>query len=426
MACEIGEDDAQNCRVRHRNIFSEGNRLEVLGSEFLFEAQYAQPVPQSEEEIPSIATQLVALDAMMDTHEDLTQGGNVFAAAWGSDVASLLRVSLPFTDMAQINKTLQFAVEDEVPFDLDEMTLGWRILSQDKESSILVGLAPTEEVQGFLSELAVRKMDPKNVLIDAEVLASWSGEQTSAVIDVGHRRTLIVVGTNGTVVTSRVVDIGGWHLTRAIQEALECTWQEAEGVKHGQIVAAIEDAADASAPGPGSYGALPDAARAKVDAVLSALMAEIRATLIASEDNYGVSIEQIRLGGGGSQFGPITSMLERALGVPVYCVVNEDQQPIDAPYLISDGIAAHLTGRISTELIDLRQGDLAYRSGMNGLQSLVTYGTLALAVFTLVAGGWYFWQRSALSGQIDEVEAHKMRYMRRACPGKRYGARQRL
>ena len=72
-------------------------------------------------------------------------------------------------------------------------------------------------------------------------------------IDVGHRRTLSVGQRHCRY--SRIVDIGGWHLTRAIQEALECTWQEAEGVKHGQIVAAIEDAADASARGQGVMGA---------------------------------------------------------------------------------------------------------------------------------------------------------------------------
>ena len=44
----------------------------------------------------------------------------------------------------------------------------WRIPRQRVID--FTGLAPTEEVQGFLSELAVRKMDPKNVLIDAEVL----------------------------------------------------------------------------------------------------------------------------------------------------------------------------------------------------------------------------------------------------------------
>ena len=209
---------------------------------------------------------------MVDANEDLTHGGNVYAAAWGSDAASLHRVSLPFTDMAQIKKTLQFAVEDEVPFELDDMVLGWRVLSQDAASSILVGLAPASEVSGFLSELASRKMDPQNVLVDAEVLASWSGEQTNAVIDIGHRRTLIVVGTNGAVVSSRVIDVGGWHLTRAIQKALACSWEQAEDIKHGHILAEGVDVPGSQAPEVGSYGALPAVARQKVDEVLRSLI----------------------------------------------------------------------------------------------------------------------------------------------------------
>ena len=99
------------------------------GRNFFFEAQYSQPVPQDEENLPSTVSQLSALDRMVDANEDLTHGGNVYAAAWGSDAASLHRVSLPFTEMAQIKKTLQFAVEDEVPFELDDMVLGWRVLS---------------------------------------------------------------------------------------------------------------------------------------------------------------------------------------------------------------------------------------------------------------------------------------------------------
>ena len=374
------------------------------GRNFVFQDRLNQVVPQDGEGAPTTDIQLATLDAMIEDYPELAQGGNVIAAAWGGEMASLHRISLPFTDLAQVRKTLSFAVEDEVPFDLSQMVMGWRVLSQDVQTEVLVGLARNEEIAGYIEELAARKMEPKDVLIDTEVISCWSGDDTTAILDVGHRRTLVVVAANEQMISTRVVDVGGWHITKAIQKSLECSWEDAQSVKHGDL---FVDQAEAETTDPGSgsgvYHRLPAKAREAVDGVLAHLMSEIRSTLIGVEDELGVEVSQVRVGGGGSQFSPISQLLGRHLGVSVYCVVNEAQEEVEPAFLVADGIAEQLTGRVSTSLIDLRQGNLAYRSGMNHLQAIVTYGSLALAVFTLVAGGWYVWQRGVLTGQISEI-----------------------
>ena len=54
-------------------------------------------------------------------------GSDVVVLAWPSSEAAFHRVAMPFTDKAQIERTLPFAVENEVPFELDDMVLAWRV-----------------------------------------------------------------------------------------------------------------------------------------------------------------------------------------------------------------------------------------------------------------------------------------------------------
>ena len=391
------------------------------GRRFELEGRLEERVSQDGEQTPSISAQLEAVDALIASDSSFEKGGAVVAASWGGENASVHRISLPFTDDAQVKKTLMYAVEDEVPFAMDEMVMGSRVLSKDVQTHMLVAMAPKGEVAAFIQELSSRNLEPRDILVDTEVISCWAGEEPTAVLDVGHSRTLVVVGRGTEMLSSRVIDLGGMHITQAVQKALGCSWAEAEGVKHGELYAGSSaEGVDGLDTGADSvYKQLPKAARTAVDIVIAALISEIRATLIGIEDRLGIEIAEIRVGGGGSKFGVVTEALEADLGVPVYCVVDAEQEPVPPQFLVTEGLAHRLTGQIAMDDIDLRQGELAYRGGVNRLQALVTYGGLMMVVFTLVYVGWFFWQLTTLNGYLSEIELAQQAIYDQSLPGEK-------
>jgi len=228
----------------------------INGREVNLEDRHHQPVPQGGS-APLFEQRLAALDALLDDVPEIKPTGtDLVLLAFPSSMAAFRPVTMPFTDPAQIENTLPFTVESEVPFDLDDMVLGWRIAEQDLQSHIVTVLAKRDDVREWLDALQERGLDPASVHVDADLYGPWgrlraptspgldSDEAPStplaAVLDIGHLHTTISVVKDGTVRSCRSISVGGWAFTQAIVQATGCSWEEAEALKHGE----------AAAPGP--------------------------------------------------------------------------------------------------------------------------------------------------------------------------------
>src|SRR5262245_30890655 len=88
------------------------------GRKLTCEGRFSQAVPQDGTAAPVLAVRLAALDALIAEHRGWASGSNEVVLAWSSAYASTRVVDLPFTDKAQVERTLPFTVEGEVPFDL--------------------------------------------------------------------------------------------------------------------------------------------------------------------------------------------------------------------------------------------------------------------------------------------------------------------
>lgn len=404
----------------------------VQGRKYLFEDRFRVPVPQ-DGDMPGLESRLVALDALLGDHPELAGGGSdTVALVVPGELATFHRMSLPFQDKAQIEKTLPFAVEGEVPFDLDDMVLGWRVLSGLK-SNVLAVMVRHDRLSSWIAELAERRLDPAVVYVDAEVLGHYgqsapvgpaldeeSGEERRpavVVLDIGHSHTLISVVVGGTVVFSRAANVGGYAFTQAIQGALGCTWQEAEARKHGTWT---EDPADAQEeptdPGDdlapnrtkkatSGYAALPPPARAAVDGAIGLLLAELRATLIEAEDSLDVGVEEVRVTGGSARIAELWDYIAADLGVPVRRCGEGDADSGPIGFQLSHALAMLASGQTRTQAIDLRIGDLEYRGGTDLLRVALVYGSAGLAFFTVAALLMFVVQFRSLSVEQNQAEA---------------------
>lgn len=390
--------------------------LRTSGKAVSVEARYAAPVPQQGAPV-TLEQQLVALDALLEDHAGLT-GSNVLAGlSLSSAHVSAHRLTLPFADPAQVEKTLPFAMEAEVPFDLDEMVLASRMVPAEGGANVFALVARHSSLEPRIEALAERGLDPRYVVSDADVisllvpmgLAGLSG--AVAVLNVGHQNTTVSVVKDGSTIWSRGVGVGGANLTRAIVRALGCPWSEAEALKHGERILSvgdIEDFAETDASGVGRtpYQALPGRVRREIDAELGLLLAEVRSTLISAEDALGIEVEAVLLTGGGARLKEVTTYLSRDLGLPIHRVTNADGVLIAGPMVVGHAVGQLLSGdrAVRERIIDLRVGELEYRGGTDLMRAALLYGTAGAAFFTVAAVALFVVQFVSLYRELGEVE----------------------
>ncbi len=226
------------------------------GRQYVLEERHVQPVPQ-DGDLPELEHRLAALDALLaDLPALRAQGADQVVMALPSSEASFRRVAMPFTDRKQIEDTLEFAVENDVPFDLEDMAVGWRVAEVTDQTQVMTVVARRDRVSEWIEALAERELDPAAVHVDGDVFGPWGAmaaepmpldvldaelaadtdevptdRSTSplvAVVDVGHTHTIVSVVRDGTVQICRSINVGGHTFTQAIRTALSCTWAEAE------------------------------------------------------------------------------------------------------------------------------------------------------------------------------------------------------
>ncbi len=361
---------------------------------------FREPVPQ-DGSVPTLEVRLSALRDLVRTKGLNIRGGDSVVAALPGELATFHRMSVPFTARDQIERTLPFAVEAEVPFDLADMVFGWRIVSTGEKTSLLVALARVESMTTWLSGLAAMGVDPSWLASDSEVVGVLAPNEAhdsgaTVVVDVGHAHTLVSVSVGGVVVWCRALDVGGLTFTRAIQGALRCSFEEAEGLKHGE-----EEPTEGGRAQSGRAN-LPPAAREAFDASVGLLLAEVRATLVQAEDVIGVGVDRVLLTGGSSRIPELWNWMRADLGVPVEAL-GTGGATVTPGSAVVVALGKLAVSRDLERVIDLRVGAQAFHGGSSGLRNLLTYGGFGLGTFVLAALVLFGVQLWSLSSEREDV-----------------------
>jgi len=398
---------------------------------YALEDSLLRRVPQGEETPPNLEARLAALDAMLEESPQLAgSGGDRVVLAFPSEHASVHRVTLPFKDPDQVAQTLPFTVEGEVPFDMEDMVMAWRSAERESGTDVMAVLVEREKLSNWIESLAERGFDPALVCCDAEVIgripSGGPAEETegveeiegveegegveeaesveevgegteeaavtlTAVLDLGHGCSRLSVVREGTVVFFRSMAIGGRTMTTAIQEALGCTWEEAERYKHG-----TEEQSS-------GYAHLPPAARQAVDGAVGRLLADVRASLLRVEDEQAAEFERLWVMGGGTHIEELCDYLERDLGVEVLCVEPVSSE-LPVQFMMAQRLADVMMNPHEEEVVDLRVGNLSYRGGTDLVRAVLTYGVAGVAFFLLTIGVMSFVQWTSMDAEQDGLE----------------------
>ncbi len=155
----------------------------------------------------------------------------------GHKVSSRL-VTLPFGNLKKIDQTIEFELENYVPFDLETLVIDYHVLSATKEQSeILVFYTLKDEFSKYLNLLQNCKVDPKIItaegveLLNLVVSGMVPPESPYAILDLGHTKTNLTLCRGKKLQSVRSISIGGQQFTEAIQKNLKIPLEEAEKMK---------------------------------------------------------------------------------------------------------------------------------------------------------------------------------------------------
>jgi type IV pilus assembly protein PilM len=237
-------------------------------------------------------------------------------------------VKFPRLTKAELSATLTTEAEPFIPFDINEVQLGFHILSElmedgmKKMETVLVA-AKKDLVGARLEVLQSAGLSPMIIDVDSfaienvhERLRDRKGETGAALyLNIGHMVTNLSIIENGITRVVRDVFISGNTLTKAIMKGMQVDFAKAEELKkaHGIIVDAAEKE---KALAEGQREAL--GVSQAVTGVIKDLVAEVhRSVDFYLSQGPARSIGRIVLSGGSARLGNLSKHLAVELKVPV-------------------------------------------------------------------------------------------------------------
>jgi general secretion pathway protein L len=331
------------------------------------------------------------------------------ATSLGGD-ATIRLITLPFNDPKKIEQVLGYELESQILGEISELVYDSVISSQRGDTTNVIAVAmERERVKALIASLQQIGAEPRVVGAAALSYAALRGhcfadsDEPVAIIDLGHRHTHACVVRGDKVSFARAIARGSEDVTLQIADTFKMDYAAAEHAKHEQ---AFILGAGQVAEGP---------AHRRVDECvregLRPLLRELRATLAAYRAAGEPPIGRILVCGGGARLRGLPEFLERELGVPVGPLVLGDspllspEQPVAFPngdWLPAQSLGLALAAAAPVPQVNLRRGDLAYRTDYSYIRAKAGYVAAAvLVVLTFAAVN----AAASLRGLRKEAEA---------------------
>jgi type IV pilus assembly protein PilM len=166
-------------------------------------------------------------------------GTDHVVAALPGDAVSTRRLAFPFQDRRKLTQAVPFAVEGDLPFELEQVVVDWELVGGDRaRAEVAATIAPRAEVSRRLALLEEAGCPPRTLEAEGLALGNLAAvfdlPGVRLLADVGHRKTTFCLLADGRAVAARTVRLGGLQLTEALARELGVEPAEAERIKCGE------------------------------------------------------------------------------------------------------------------------------------------------------------------------------------------------
>jgi len=148
----------------------------------------------------------------------------------------LFETQLEKDGLENIRNTIEFSLEEYIPIPAQDAIFDYEIISEDEKKIELKVLAiPKEIIEEYLEVFRNSSIQVQSFELEAQAIARSviknNDPETYMIVDFGEKRTGIFVASNGKIVFTSTLDVGGVLLTNMIQKNFKITFEEAEKMK---------------------------------------------------------------------------------------------------------------------------------------------------------------------------------------------------
>jgi type IV pilus assembly protein PilM len=243
------------------------------------------------------------------------------------------KITLPLMTEEELENTIELEAEQYIPFALDEVNIDFQILgvSEDKSDQMNVMLVAAKKAMIDEYTTVVKTAGLHPAIVDIDVFAlenmfieNYTPEENAsiALIDIGASVTNINILKNGTSQFTRDIFLAGNQVTEEIQRKLSVSYDEAETLKHGEIIEGINQ----------------ELLHEVITKSSAAIAAEIHRSLDFYISSTYAEINHIYLSGGGSMTRGLKEALEKKTSIPLnhtnpFETIKYDPNTFDPDYI---------------------------------------------------------------------------------------------
>lgn len=220
---------------------------------------------------------------------------------------------------AEVNQAIKFEAERYLPYSVADATISGKIIADEGEGNtmeVLLIAVPNEIVDNAREVVKMADIEPG--AIDLEPLALFRSlkqtvdesqlSQTLALINMGASFSSINIFKEGVLRHNRTISVAGNSFTKAIGQALNLSFEEAEKIKKEKGVIRTETNSDPVPPTTMRIFNL-------IVPVLQELVTEVQRSFDYYKSRYKEAVDLVVLSGGTANFKNIDSYLSSELGV---------------------------------------------------------------------------------------------------------------
>ncbi|MBL91750.1 MAG: hypothetical protein CMH56_08080 [Myxococcales bacterium] len=365
--------------------------------------------------------------------------------AFSTQEACLTHLEFPFRDQRKIEAVLPGMLETEVPFDVDDLALSWRVQNSGRKAlpgegaNVLVGFAKRDKVSQHLGLWQDFPVVPRHIRFDAQTLSSlypWimtqsfhdteeptpglaplDGVPAMAVLELGQVRTRICMMQGEQVLSARTIG-------RGLNEAVEKVSQ-IYGISRKEALEAIEreafiEVADATASFQ-NQKQLSDALKM----ALLPIVREIRQTFQSLVSSHKARVTRVYVTGPGSAIRNVVPYLSEHLQVEVDLMRGleplferlaglenptdrKSQERLSRNYVMPLALAlSGLGGDHNRRHADFRVGDFAWKGELDFVRERIGAMAVWLFLICFLIGGNGMTRSALLSQKADGLSARQ-------------------
>lgn len=299
-------------------------------------------------------------DALHSLLNRIGGGGNNFVCTLPSSQVSVRKISLPFIDRTKIEIALPSLIEEQVPFEIEDVTIQHRVLSmEDNSSEILALIVPTRAIEDHLDYLEDHSINPKHLMVDADALSYYASEGIQAYIDLGASKTICAFYKDGKTLCFRCIPTG---------------------------ISSIGNIQDLNLQDP------------QTRSQIKPLIDGIRRTLISFEDQFALDTDEVLVSGGGINIPYITDILREELGVPLQ-KANLPKE-LSPEWALAYALGKKAAGETQGREFDLRVGSFAYQGHLKRIGQIISLSAVLAFISLIGSVGWYGIQYQELQRKL--------------------------